>query len=104
CVAKLRAQSVFDQFDVVHPDGVVIRQQGANLDADVTSDALLESILDRLQPAVRNRFGSHVFDASDRAKLRTLAAWEAQIDIHERDFARPLLLASQLVGSVGEAL
>src|SRR5208282_5100069 len=103
-VRDLHAQHILDQLAVVHPDRVVVREQRANFDADKASDAFLEAVLHRLHAAARNRAGRQVLDALHRAELGAFAAREAQVHVHERDFARALLLLSDLFGSLGDAV
>src|SRR5439155_9956914 len=103
-VADLHAEELLDQVDVVHPDGVVVGQERAHLDADVAADALLEAVLDRRLAAAGQRARRQVLDARDRAELRALAARPAEVHVHEGDLARPLLLLADLVGRVGDAL
>src|SRR5262249_45304913 len=71
-------------------------------DADVATDALLEAVLDGLLPAPRERPGREVLDALHRAELGTLAARPAEVDVHERHLARPLLLLADIVRDVGD--
>src|SRR5439155_4029483 len=103
-VADLGAEELLDEIDVVHPDGVVVGQERAHLDADVAADALLEAVLDRLLAAAGQAPRRQVLDAADRAELRALAARPAQVHVHEGDLARPLLLLADLVGRVRDAL
>src|SRR4029077_14157931 len=76
----------------------VVGEQRTHLDADVAPDALLEPVLHRLHAPARERAGRQVLDALDGAELGTLAAREAEVHVHERHLARPLLLLADLVG------
>src|SRR5206468_3177381 len=99
-------EKLLHEVDVVHADGVVVGEQRTHLDADVAPDALLEAVLHRLHAPAWQRAGREVLDALDRAELGALAAREAEVYVHERDLARPLLLLADLVGEgrVGDAL
>src|ERR1051326_5198805 len=91
-IADLHPEQLLDHVGIVHADGVVVREQRAHLDADVGADALLEQVVHRLLTASGERPGRHVLDALDGTELRALAAGPAEVHVHERDLARPLLL------------
>ena len=105
-IPDFHAEHVLDERRVVHSDRVVVREERADLDADVAADALLKPVLHRLHATVRDRSGCEVLDALHRTELRTLAARKAKIHVHECDFARTLLLRANVVGigRVGYAL
>src|SRR5262245_27869498 len=103
-IADLDAQQLLDQIDVVHANRVVVGEQRAYLDADVAADAFLKTILYGLHAAARHAARREVFDALHRAELGTLAAREAQVDVHERHLARALPLLAGLVGDIGNPL
>src|SRR5215831_16269305 len=103
-IADLDAQQLLDEIDVVHANRVVVGEQRAYLDADVAADAFLKTILHGLHAAARHAPRREVFDALHRAELGTLAAREAQVDVHERHLARALPLLGGLVGHVGDSL
>ena len=89
---------------IVHPDRVVVREQRANLDADVASDTFLIAVLHRLHAASRHRTRLEILDTLNGAEFGALAAREAQVHVHERDFARPLFLMSDFFGSLRDSV
>src|SRR5574337_343662 len=90
-------KDLLDHADVVHAHRIVIGQQRTDFDADVAADALLKTILHRLQPTTRHAVRRQILDTLHWTELRALAAWKAQIDIHERHFAWTLLLLRHLL-------
>ena len=103
-IGDLHAENVFDKARVVHADCVVVGEERANLDADVASDTFLIAVLHWLHAASGNRTGFQVLDTLNGAEFRALSAWEAQVHVHERDFARPLLLMSDFFGRLRDTI
>src|SRR5262249_42718887 len=102
-VADRRLEELLDEVDGVHADGGVVGEERAHLDADVAPDALLVAILNRLHAAPGHGPRRQILDALHRTELGTLPARPAEVHVHERDLARPLLLLAELVGHVGHA-
>jgi hypothetical protein len=98
------AQQSFDQVHVIHPDRIVVGEEGTDLYTDVAADALLEAILHGLYASPRQRVRCEILDALHGAELRTFAAGEAEVHIHEGDFAGSFLLFSDLVRDIRDAV
>src|SRR5215467_642174 len=103
-IADFNPERVLDELGVVHPDRVVISQQRANLDADVTADAFLETVLNRLHAPARDRARAKIFDTLHGAEFGAFATRKAQVDVHEGNFAWTLFLAPNVFGGFGDAI
>src|SRR5262249_22324941 len=88
----------------VHPNCIVGGQRRANLATDVANTAFLKPGLPRLYAAARDRARPKILDALHGAEFGAFSAWKAQIDVHERDFARALLLAPHVFGCFRDAI
>src|SRR5213593_2913478 len=101
-VPDLHAQGLLHQTHVVHPHRIVVREQGADLDADVAPDTLLKTVLYRLAVlAPPHRPRTEILDAADGTELGALTAGKAEIHVHEGDFAWTLLLLAPFVWPEG---
>src|SRR5215469_8121772 len=103
-IADFNPERIFDQLGIVHSDRVVIGQQRTNFDADVATDAFLETVLDRLNTTARDRARAKIFDTLHRAEFGAFATRKAQVDVHEGDFAGALFLASDVFRGFRDAI
>jgi hypothetical protein len=103
-VGEGHAQEVFDQVHVIHPDRIVVGEEGTDLDTDVAADALLEAILHGLYASARQRVRGERLDALHGAELRTFATGKAEVHVHEGDCAGAFLLFSDLVRDLRDAV
>src|SRR5262249_23562756 len=97
-IADFNPKRVLDHLGLVHSDRVVIGQQRTDLDADVATNAFLETVLNRLHAPARDRARAKIFDTLHGAEFGAFATRKAQVDVHERDFAWTLFLAPNIFG------